>query len=527
MLAKNIGRVTSTQSKVGSSLRWRTARHCILSVALVLASQAVFAQAMYRMKPLGYMEGCTNWAPTVYAFNNAGQATGVACDKYGYGHAFLWRNDGTPLVDLGPNKFNIDSAGYDINASGVVAGTVDDPAGEYGFVSSGGTMKKIPNGFGGTGTRAYALNDKGWVTGEAGNPPGEYGTDAFVWKNDGSPMIDVGGFIPDGWTATWGNAINASGQVAGNQFDGDRSSYPFVWLNDGSPLMNLGHGGIVEGAAFITTSGQVAGDVTVSGYAHPQSFVWKNDGTGIHILGALPGHDLSSTAAQNDSGQLAGSSWVAYFKKETAFAWMNDGTPMKNLGTLGGTQSGARDINAAGQVVGYADLAGDSAHAFLWRNNGTKMQDLNTLIDPKDPLKSFVTLTAAHFINDVGDIIADGTDSRTGKSEPYLLQGTVLTLDPRSLAFGSVKVGVTSAAKTVTVTNTSAKAVAITSVALTGANANQFSSSNNCPSSLGAHSTCALKVMFKPTSKGAKSAFLNVNGGGGGLRSVSLSGTGT
>jgi len=41
------------------------------------------------------------------------------------------------------------------------------------------------------------------------------------------------------------------------------------------------------------------------------------------------------------------------------------------------------------------------------------------------------------------------------------------------------------------------------------------------------HATCTIKVMFKPTTKGGKSAVLNVNGGGGGLRSVKLSGTGT
>jgi hypothetical protein len=33
-------------------------------------------------------------------------------------------------------------------------------------------------------------------------------------------------------------------------------------------------------------------------------------------------------------------------------------------------------------------------------------------------------------------------------------------------------------------------------------------------------------VTFKPTTKGGKSATLDVNGGGGGLRSVKLTGTG-
>ena len=122
-----------------------------------------------------------------------------------------------------------------------------------------------------------------------------------------------------------------------------------------------------------------------------------------------------------------------------AFVWLNDGTAMKDLGTFGGTAVSAADINFSGQVTGSATLTGNTVtHAFLWRNDGTKIQDLNSLIDPKDPLKSYVTLNSGKFINDSGDVLAYGTDSRTGvKNLPYLLQGTVLTLSPRSLAFGS------------------------------------------------------------------------------------------
>jgi probable HAF family extracellular repeat protein len=209
---------------------------------------------------------------------------------------------------------------------------------------------------------------------------------------------------------------------------------------------------------------------------------------------------------------------------------MNDGTPMKDLGAIGGTQSKAYDINSAGQVTGAADwfCAGECfRHAFLWRNDGTKTQDLNKLIDPTDPLKSYVTLTVGNFINDSGDIEATGIDSRTSLYGEYLLQGTLLTLSPRSLAFGNQHINTTNTAKSVSVTNTSAKAVAITSIALKGTGAGQFASANNCGKSLAGHATCTIKVTFKPTTKGAKSAVLNVNGGGGGLRSVSLKGTGT
>jgi len=76
-------------------------------------------------------------------------------------------------------------------------------------------------------------------------------------------------------------------------------------------------------------------------------------------------------------------------------------------------------------------------------------------------------------------------------------------------------------------TNTSPKAVAIASITLAGSGASQFVSTNNCGHSLVGKGTCTIKVTFKPTTKGAKSATLSVNGGGNGLRVVTLTGTGT
>jgi probable HAF family extracellular repeat protein len=279
-------------------------------------------------------------------------------------------------------------------------------------------------------------------------------------------------------------------------------------------------------ACCINASGQVAG---ISGGYHGHAFLWKNGGATMMDLGTLSsGVGNSNAYGLNDAGQVTGGADTRWFGNSHAFVWMNDGTPMKDLGTLGGTYSQANDLNASAQITGWAYLAGNSqVHAFLWRNDGTKIQDLNTLIDPTDPLKPYVTLMSGAYINNLGDVLAEGTDSRTGVSVPYLLQGTVLTLAPRSLAFGNRPINTTSAAKSVTVTNNGPKLAAITSIALTGTAAGQFSTTNNCGSSLAGHATCTIKVTFKPTTKGAKAATLNVNGGGGGLRTVNLNGTGT
>jgi len=78
----------------------------------------------------------------------------------------------------------------------------------------------------------------------------------------------------------------------------------------------------------------------------------------------------------------------------------------------------------------------------------------------------------------------------------------------------------------VTVTNNSPNAVAITAIALRGAAPGQFTFTDDCGKSLAAYRTCTLEAIFSPPTKGAKTAFLDVNGGGGG-RSVKLTGMGT
>jgi probable HAF family extracellular repeat protein len=499
----------------------------VLGLSLAMACQSALAQALYRIKPLGDLGTCPSIPPVAYGFNAAGQVTGQACNAHHDFHAFLWKNDGTPMVDLGPAEVGSRSIGRGLNASGLVAGWAQDSTGQYGFVSSGGSMTRIADSLGGASSAAFALNDSGQVTGWADSTGGA--TNAFLWKNNGLPMTDLGNQSADNYYNTVGTAINASGQVAGTSGDGVGDFRAFIWRNNGTPLLDLGSlGGFRNTACCINASGQVAGDSSVMGAAHPHAFLWRDDGTGMQDLGTLARGSLSSANALNASGQVVGWSYTRFYKKPHAFIWMNDGKPMKDLGTLGGTTSQANDINTSGQVTGYAYVTGDtSAHAFLWRNDGGKIQDLNALIDTTDPLKPYVTLSSGDFINASGNIVAEGTDSRTGADGLYLLQGTVLTLNPRSLAFGNQPINTTSAAKSVTVTNTSAKAVAITSIALTGTASGQFGSTNNCGNSLAGHATCTIKVTFKPTTKGAKSAFLNVNGGGGGLRSVNLTGTGT
>jgi hypothetical protein len=61
---------------------------------------------------------------------------------------------------------------------------------------------------------------------------------------------------------------------------------------------------------------------------------------------------------------------------------------------------------------------------------------------------------------------------------------TVVSLSPTSFAFGSQSVGTTSAAQTLTLSNTGKAALSITSLGVKGTNASNFAQTNTCSKSL-------------------------------------------
>ncbi|MFF2383925.1 choice-of-anchor D domain-containing protein [Streptomyces sp. NPDC058108] len=103
---------------------------------------------------------------------------------------------------------------------------------------------------------------------------------------------------------------------------------------------------------------------------------------------------------------------------------------------------------------------------------------------------------------------------------PYPSEGVTAT--PGALNFGSVATGSTSAAQTVTVSNPTNSAAAVSSITASG----DYSQTNTCGSSIAANGSCTVSVKFAPTATGSRTGTLTVNAGGT-TSTVSLSGTGT
>jgi FtsP/CotA-like multicopper oxidase with cupredoxin domain len=83
---------------------------------------------------------------------------------------------------------------------------------------------------------------------------------------------------------------------------------------------------------------------------------------------------------------------------------------------------------------------------------------------------------------------------------------------PATLAFGGRLLGIASAARTVTLSNTGTDALLISGIALTGANAADFAQVTSCGASLAIGATCTIDVTFTPSATGARTASLVITG---------------
>jgi hypothetical protein len=120
------------------------------------------------------------------------------------------------------------------------------------------------------------------------------------------------------------------------------------------------------------------------------------------------------------------------------------------------------------------------------------------------------------------------TDNAAGSPQTITLAGVGLgaptvSLSTKTLTFAGQSEGTTSAAQTVTVTNSGTAALAITKVAASG----DFAETNSCPSSIAAGGTCTINVTFTPGVPGTLSGTLTItDNGAGSPQTVSLGGSG-
>lgn len=111
---------------------------------------------------------------------------------------------------------------------------------------------------------------------------------------------------------------------------------------------------------------------------------------------------------------------------------------------------------------------------------------------------------------------------------PLTGTGNILRMQPGSLSFTTQLVNTTSAARTITLSNLGGAPLAISGIALAGANPAEFTQSHTCGASLAAGASCTVSIAFRPAARGNRTATLAVtHDGGAGTSNATLSGLGT
>jgi hypothetical protein len=117
-------------------------------------------------------------------------------------------------------------------------------------------------------------------------------------------------------------------------------------------------------------------------------------------------------------------------------------------------------------------------------------------------------IVAADFNGDGALDVATGngtTEGDTG-SATVLLNEPVIGLTPSSLTFAAQKVGTSSAAQVVTVSNPGATSLKVTSITISG----DYSETNDCPAKLTVGKSCTINVTFSPTQTGTRTGTLSI-----------------
>jgi sugar lactone lactonase YvrE len=131
-------------------------------------------------------------------------------------------------------------------------------------------------------------------------------------------------------------------------------------------------------------------------------------------------------------------------------------------------------------------------------------------------------------IDSLGAVDIADTGNNRIRNVTGLVTVPIAGLAPATLVFNPTVIARSSPSQMATLTNTSTTApMQVAGINFTGANANSFSQTNNCPATLAPLGTCTINVTFTPSVGGALTANLSVSDSApGSPQTVALTGTG-
>jgi hypothetical protein len=335
----------------------------------------------------------------------------------------------------------------------------------------------------------------------------------------------AGNFSPYSNTATATTLSTISGLVAAYSFDEGTGTT----VND---LSGNGNTGTISNATW-TSSAKFGNALVFNG---TNSVVTIPDSASLHLSSGM-----TLEAWVNPS--LVNSVWrdVIYKNADNYYVEATSNNPASVPGggsTIGSTDSTIYGLTAlTPNTWAYLTLTYDGTMLRLYVNGVqvSSMAASGTIASSANPLQiggdSFHTQFFQGTIDEVRvyNVALNQTQIQSDMTVPVGASGTlpIVSFGTSSIVFGNQETGTASSPQPVTLTNAGGGTLAISSIAIAGGNAGDFTETNNCPSSLGVGGFCTINVTFAPTATGARNSLVQVTDNApGSPQSVTLSGTG-
>lgn len=502
--------------------------------------------------------------PTANAYQSTFPAT-IGNDSYTPQAAFITRlsADGSTLVYStyfnGANFGGENNCYYGCNLYNDPAGIGVDSSGNAYIVGStnaydlpttdGAYQTSFPVGYG-----AEAYTQVAYVA--KFSPSGTLSYSTYLGPNDSSNNYTE--------TAPQAMSVDANGEVFvfGNTDDGANfpvvaggvcttssscsSSFVTKLASNGASLVFSTFTPSFSNGGFSIVKPDSAGNVFLLGstYGSPgtltnpiETYVANNDGfiaelnpsattlTFSTTLGGEEG-DSPENFAIDSSGNLyvvGDTSSVDFPVNESSYQQTNGGSQNIFLSKIDMNTS-APSVAIAPSLVQFSVLnVGTTAHTkqAILRNMGTEALTIDKITTSGDfsetdtcgssvPAAGTCTFTISFTPTAPGSRFGTILIQDNAVSSPHFinLSGVgatpVVTLSKSSLTYTSLPLNTTSAAQSVTLTNTGNATLDIDNIAASG----DFAETNNCPSSLALGSSCTVQVTFKPTAGGSRTGSL-------------------
>jgi len=298
-----------------------------------------------------------------------------------------------------------------VNAAGQIAGDFQFNAVTRAMRHDPGAGRiplDVPTGT--TQSIGTSINASGVVVGRVSYTGGTVGA---VWAPDSSVTLMQN--PPGNWSYSTPAGINDSGVVCGSAtlaLVGADPQEAWRWSPATGYEFLDSIGGIESFVRDINSAGLCAGHATLAS-GSVRAVRWGLDGAAT-VLGLPPGATQTFAAAINDSGAVVGTT------TSNGDAWVfTDATGIVRLPDFGtGLKAAAYDINNAGWILGWADVAPFKTVPVVW----DPQRNLHSIADLVDPNRFYFSgdFIRPIAISETNEIVVFGYDFTAG-GDPRVL----------------------------------------------------------------------------------------------------------